>query len=506
MKRFLLIVLAILSFLAAVKLGARTLFEMQGGFHGDAATYGTVARGILHGLVPYVDLYENKTPAIFLFAAASHWLFDDLRLMSWVQGIIVVLLPFVLLVPVRWGNRFKPSLSSLFVAFLLGTVLALYTAEMAGQLLPESFGAFFGTAFVALMAMGKPGKHPWWNTGALAILLLLAVGSKEPFLVSTLGGALVLFSGFRECRRLLMPLLIAIGAGMIVLAVLGYLVPYITINLAHILGFHIYNPWGTVGVPLWLRTIDVPRIAQNLASFSPFFPWIIGVLWIGSLGLLLRNARTRKQTMGAVARWLLASWLAALAVSVTGDFYGHHFVCAVPVYSGFLLICMRDGYFLPPVFRRLATAVLIMFSVFLLWNAPARFDVPLQTWESWAAPRRHAAGVLDRVMDRCGIDRYLVFIDRPDGIYGFVKHSPYGPLFTEYGRFIGAHPHYIRGFLLALERAEILIAKEGEPQVRIDFLSAERMRNAFTEEPWPCAGADFKQPVPYHILFRNGAH
>ena len=35
----------------------------------------------------------------------------------------------------------------------------------------------------------------------------------------------------------------------------------------------------------------------------------------------------------------------------------------------------------------------------------------------WLEPRMRAAAVLDRAMDDCGIERYMNFIDRPDGTF-----------------------------------------------------------------------------------------
>jgi hypothetical protein len=52
-------------------------FELKHAYCWDNPLYWTVGRGILNGLTPYAQLYENKPPGIFLFAALSFALTND---------------------------------------------------------------------------------------------------------------------------------------------------------------------------------------------------------------------------------------------------------------------------------------------------------------------------------------------------------------------------------------------------------------------------------------------
>ncbi len=481
------------------------LFELAGAYHTDTAIYLTVARGVLNGLTPYADLYENKPPGIFLLAALSLKLFGDVTLLTALQALILMLFPFCLLMPVLYGRSFSPrgSIRAL-VAWMIGCALALYAAAMAGTLLPESFGAFFGCAFVAVVATRQ--RFTWAVTAVLSLLLACAVGIKEPFVLSTLAGALLVLPSLRSTQRLVLPVLITAAAGIQAMILLGYLWPYVTIDLAHIFGFHLFNAWGTVGEPLWLRTIDIPRIFWNLWSVSPVLPFIIAPLWIGSLVLLLRRESVRTARLSVLARWLAASWLTTLAVGLTGDFYGHHFVFAVPLYAGCALVCLRewDARIVPQI-RMIVPGVLTAALIAFFFTLDTNYAGAIEGWKQWAAPRQEAAAVLDDVMDRCKVDRYFDFIDRPEGFYGFTRHSPYGPIFTEYGRFIGVLQVYLDGFATALEEAPIMVMRTDAEGVSVDPQTAASLKKVFTEKAWECAGPGFTQPKEYRILFREGA-
>jgi hypothetical protein len=222
------------------------------------------------------------------------------------------------------------------------------------------------------------------------------------------------------------------------------------------------------------------------------FPWVITSLWIGAL-IILRKPWSR------VLQWLIGTWLMTLAVGISGDFYGHQFIFAVPVYAAFFFVCFREELPLKVVS---IWSALVSICLLLL---PVASPTPGQDWKDYEAERTHAANVIDTVMDRCTIDRYLILINGNDGIYAYTKHSPYGPLFTQYARFIGGHPLFIQEFGRQFHTAPLAIDKDNEAHPLIDEQSRAEFETSFTEVPPACAGADFVQPVPYHLLFRVGS-
>lgn len=499
------IFLALAALVGTAVLLLRIRFELAGAYHTDTSIYLTVSRGILNGLLPYADLYENKPPGMFMLGALSLWLFNGAQLLIGLQALILMLFPFCIVLPVLYSRAFPLHVRTrALVAWTIGCALALYSAFMAGTLLPESFGAFFGAAFVALLAARQ--KSTWTITIFLSLFLAGAVGIKEPFLLSTFAGALIVLPSLKSSQRLVLPFVITAAAGLQIMILLGYLWPYISIDLAHIFGFHVFNPWGTVGEPLWLRVIDLPRIFWNLWSVSPVLPFIIAPLWIGTLVLLLKRESMRTARLSVLGRWLLASFLTTLAVGLTGDFYGHHFVFAVPFYVGCALVCLREwDQRIAPTVRMIIPGILTILLLAFFLTLEGNYSDAIAQWKQWAQPRQEAAAVLDDVMDRCQVGRYFDFIDRPEGFYGFTRHSPYGPIFTQYSRFIGVLEVYLEGFGRALQEAEIMVMRTDEEGVPVDPQTAASLKKVFTEKAWECAGSGFVQPKEYRILFREGA-
>lgn len=495
--RGLLLLLCATTFLPVL---SRAWFELAGSYHSDVSIFLTVSRGILNGLLPYSDLFENKAPGIYLLGALSLRFFDDARLLSWAQAAVTVLLP-VCLSAVAWtrGRRLPPAA----IAWIFGCVLALYSGYAGGQVFIESYAAFFGSLFVGFLWVFENRRERWVPV-VLALPLIVAIGFKEPMFFSIMGGALITLPSWSATRRLLWPVGILFVAGVLGLAVFGYTHGYVTVYLPHIIGHHLFHPWGTVGEPLWLRTIDLVRLYASLRQLSPVLPMAAGAVWIGALALLLRRARTRRERLSSFGRWLLASWLTLLPVGLTGDFYFHHFVFSIPGMWGFFFCCLREIPSVPPrvhiAVQSLFTTLLIATLLTTAWS----FDDGSHWRRTYAAPRQRAAAVLDAVMDRCNVNRYLNIIDRPDGVYGFARHSPYGPIFTQYGRFVGVLQRYLQSFIAALHETPLILVKEGEETVGIDTLSVEWVKENFSDRPWPCAGA-IDQPLPYRILFKTGA-
>ena len=509
-------VITFLCLFAGWKLLARASFEWYGREHSDVAIFATVAKGWLNGYRPYIDLFENKAPGIYMMIAASLRLFGDHRLLWWMQAIVTMLFPLAVAVP---AYALKRNAIAGMAGFLFGALLSLYVSIKGGPVFIESYAAFAGAIFVGLLATRR---YPLTLRDQLlcAIPLCAALAFKEPMFFSIMGGALIVLPSFRSLRSLLLPIGLVTMVGIAALWIFGFLAGYVSVYLPHIVTHHLFHPWGTVGEPMWLRIIDLPRMWENLGTVSAALPWVILMVWVSSGILLVRpsvffHSLTPSPSPASgrgglyfpvIGRWLLATLLTALPVGLTGDFYFHHFVFAVPGYVGFFLVCVREWNAFPnALLKKIFFAIFTLFVLFGLFTISTPFGARDDDWRAWAAPRIRAGAILDAVMDRCAVDRYFADIDRPEGVYGFTRHSPYGPIFTQYGRFIGVRQQYLDAFLQTLERAEILLMRTPDEVVQADPATRAFIADAFTEKPWPCAGNDFAQPSPYRILFRAGA-
>lgn len=506
LRRIILILLCGVTLVALWKSTALLWHETLGTYYGDINIYLALGRGLLNGLTPYTDLFETKPPGMFLLSALSLWLFDGAALLLWVEATLLAILPIGIVFPVM-GMRGRGTAAPLQIAVLFGIFLTLYVGEAAGQGLSESFAAVFAVAAVAMAAMtlfrrGDSGVSAGM-TILMSVLLFAAVFIKEPFLLSIFGGTLLVSPSFRSMLRMLPPLAIAGALFLLGLLLTGTLAAYFTVYLNHMLGHQIAVPWGVVPDPLWLRTIHLPRLWAALSAFSGFAPFVIFPLWIAALVAMVLGADPGRPRLLAALQWLIGSWFLTLSIGISGDFYGHHFVFAVPGYAALFLVCMRERETLLSTFTgKVATTAWVVFlSVGIVLHPTAALTLP-SSWTVLDQERRTAAAVIDDVLDRCDVDRYLLLIANNDGIHGYTKHSPYGPLFTQYPRLISGLPLFLETFTQQFHTAPIAVDKAGEPRPLLDEASVEEFRTAFTDEPPACAGEGFAQPAPYRVLFR----
>ncbi len=484
---------------AALSLLLRAWYEVYSGeLHGDALIFQTIGRGMLKGLKPYTDLFETKPPGIFLLHALSWKIFGSQFLVKLTQAAVLLGIPLLVLLPVLRlieGNpasvRRVLSLLTLLFALLLG----LYTAAMAGLGLAESYGAFFAVLFLALL-VGRDCVS--FKRGViLGVVLLSSVGLKEPFLLSILAGVILLHEGGGQSiirftsTAFVLPCVVAVLIGSVALFALGLVEPFFSVYLPYMLGVHV----GQHPEPLAFRLFEVWRTFVNLGSFSWYFAVAITVLWILSC-----IAGIRKQGRMFGVRWVIASLLTFGAIAIGGDFYGHHFVFAVPVYAALWWVALRHNAFSLHSVLPVVVASLLLLTAF----STARFSYAdqLRTWQEQEQVLRSAARTLDTVMERCGYEKYFQLMERGMGPYAYADAVPFGPVFIHYARFAGVPSYFTDESLKGLfETPGILISSLDDFQMTGD--ARKYIEQQFSENPPPCAGSDFIQPEPYFFLFRK---
>src|ERR1051325_2186251 len=226
-----------LACLAALKvsfeLGRVLTYHVRGAVENDTLIYFTVGRGMLNGLQPYRDLFESKPPGMFLLAALSLLLTQG-PLLATVADVLALLLPPALLAVFSWrgGSQLPLVRRSAFsvVAFIMGVLVMLYVEERAGPVQTEVFGAFFAILYVLNIAWtGRPTRRSTFING---VLLLAAIGMKEPFLLTAFAGALLLSRDMKHFLQVFVfPLPIAAGLGVLGLLLIGVLPAYIDVYL-----------------------------------------------------------------------------------------------------------------------------------------------------------------------------------------------------------------------------------------------------------------------------------
>ncbi len=473
--------------------------EWSGVLDDDALIYMAMGRGILNGLIPYRDLFETKPPGIFLLAAASQFL-GGIALAKFVQVLALVIIPLSIIIPARRILRPIENTTQRILylfACITGLLLALFTELFSGGFQVESMGASAAIVYVALVAM-KP--HIWTSKRMLlaSIPIGVAVFFKEPFILSIFAGALLLAPSLISLLTIFfIPAAIA-GAGvLLLLMLLGYLGPYF-FYLQYMLtqGTTMYNG------PLPLRGFYVNRILANAWQFSPLWSlFLIALVALAFFFVWKRSSAPREKILRS-HQILFALYLGFLAIGTGGDFFGHHFIFAVPAYGALLLLIIREARHIENI-RRMPIVLLIALALTTAFLHTRENPVKkVRAWQSHDESIRTAAATIDQVLDRCDIENYLYLVSKGGGPFGYTHHSPLGPIFLNHNRFLTLKDspflNFIRDQLLT---AQVIVIEDQDSSGMTDD-GWKYITLTFTSDPPECARLPL-QPLPYRLLFRN---
>lgn len=255
--------------------------NLSGAMDRDAAIYVTVGRGILNGLRPYADLFESKPPVVYLIMAFS-LLVSGGTLLASVLSCVCFLLPIVGFPLYAYRNsRGNGDLWSSFlvaaVGISLGTLLTLYWEGKSSALQTEVFAVGASLSYFFTLLGDNEGRRLQKHDILRVLFLFLAGFTREPVLISTVAGALLLIPREKLLRRLVLPILAAGLLGIFLLLVLGWAPAF----------FHSYLPAMLHGrveasndTPLFLRVFTVRRLYAEMIAYnksSLIFGYMIAV-------------------------------------------------------------------------------------------------------------------------------------------------------------------------------------------------------------------------------------
>jgi len=345
-------------------------------FEPDEGVYGTIARGWLHGAIPYRDLWDNKGPLLFLWYAASFaWLGENVIAPRVLAGMAAGLsVPFVWATArTLFGRREAALAAGLFALSFVNLYIQVTANAEVFMLLPLTAGLW-------ALAMGARGGRLWWFLAA-GVLTSLAMFTRQSALWAFVGyGAWLgaLFIRSPEERPRLAKAAASLGIG----GALGA-APFVVYFAAH---GALYDLWHAMFVFNWFRADETPSYMKLLPPlFGNPVPLVGGlVFWalaaVGVWRLLLRGDR---------AAWLVVSFLAfsEAAAQMMGRLFPHYSVQLLPGAAlagafGLLYVWERwqEGRRLPAAFV-VATAGVTVGAAAFLYSQPTaadRFEV--QYW------------------------------------------------------------------------------------------------------------------------------
>ena len=162
-------------------------------FGRDQGIYALVGDGVVHGKMPYRDVWDFKPPGIFLVYALAQALFGRsmiaIRLLE-VAGLIASVFGFARLAETFFERRVIGLMGGAVAALLLAELEFWHTAQ------PEVFGGYLTTAALVLSTSPAPARRKiwvWLGTGALFGLAFLF---KPP-----LGGGAIVCAAYLATRE-----------------------------------------------------------------------------------------------------------------------------------------------------------------------------------------------------------------------------------------------------------------------------------------------------------------
>jgi 4-amino-4-deoxy-L-arabinose transferase-like glycosyltransferase len=290
----------------------------------DEGAFLAVAQRILHGSVPYRDVFDHKGPAIYYYLAGVLALTSPLSLLQRILvarvGVVIVDLATglgIFILGRRWWSREVGLLAALFWF----VAMPLYNAD---QFFTEPF-AVAPTVWALVAAERWPRLR-----GAFVAGLLVALGSmfKQTAILALPATAVILLaaaapaSAWWRPTRLSFQMLGMLIAGAVLpwviiaaaFALVGGLVPMLQQVVLDSLVHYPADPWYTVAA----------LIRSNLDAFRVM--WLMAVLTM-LVGLVRWIALRRMSSPGAVA---LVSSIVLTAVPFRVHAYNHYFLQLVP--------------------------------------------------------------------------------------------------------------------------------------------------------------------------------
>jgi len=471
---------------AFVQLCLRIKYELAGAYNWDTGIYWAVGRGIVNGIAPWSGLWDIKPPGIFLLSAISYKMFGTSVFTHYAQSFVLIV---IAVVPVIFHFIFpNRSIWRLAICALFGLAMSLYAAERAGEIQTESFGAAFGC--LAVFAFAYPGfyerKKLWIAISVLGFLG--ACGFKEPFLLPLLGASILLCKNLKDWSyRFLLPLAIAIVTGFLLLLVFGWLGDFL-----HYIEFMQQFWINRFGSP-YRRAMQFWRLWEDMNGFS----WGLG--WSFVTLLLTPFVLYKNKLPGVAVKILIAFLLTSYAVGLGGEFYGHHFIFALPFYFALMAALLNAEKFSGNIITESFVLVLLIIATLNLPNL--NLNQRSKGMEQARVEHTKEAMYVDAVLDRTDIKRYMYLGRNGNNIYSWTKHSPEGPYFIQYEEWIRDIPEFKTTVLSMLMNSQVVVM--GWIQQPVKDAVQPILNEYFTLEPWDNV-ADIPRPVKnYNIYFRK---
>lgn len=495
-KYFLWAFIPILTLIIILTICNLSIYELNHDYTADTPLYWTVSRGLLNGISPYSGLYENKPVGVFFIYALSFLLTDDIIIyncFSFLCLLVIAFLPFICtlkyLKKKNTYNKFEFIMYS-SISLTCGFLLMVYSQRRGEYFQPEILGAaFICLYFWAIMHIKwKKGEKSNRKSNIIwtilaAIFAMCGVIMKEPFAVIAVAGGLLLVESIRDFfSRIVIPLCIGAVIAISMLLITDILHDYIQIYIGHMFGEHI----SLYGSP-FERALNINKIFQDLGKHSGVLSLAV-LIFIVLILLQIYKAKNLniKARIWKLSSLIIAIFLTSFAVGLGGQYFGHHYVFATPIYMLIIIIgCRLISEFIHTKHITLIALsnVILIFALLGQINFSESISYAKLNSERYNNIVTEAKYV-DALLDYYDEDTYQYLgFNGKDCFYGLTKHSPKGPIFVQDAyNFDSEDNWFSQNLIKQLDEVNIVILDEFNMPALNDKVQ-EILDTEFTTEP-----------------------
>ncbi len=529
----------------------RLSYELEEIGNFDTYLYYTVGRALSEGKQPYLEMYENKPPMVFILSAISYKLFGNYyftNVCAFLSFVTMLIVPIVFCI-ISWKNhKSNLVLGALTVIFTLGTsiLFMFFSEEKSAEVQIESFGTasiLLAILFCYLTDLNKNAKFYSVWVILNGVFMGIATMFKEPF--ALVGGvALLMFSHNKRdlLYKIVFPAMWAVVTCVIILLLSNCFVPYFTIYLKNMFSSHI----SIYGSP-FERMKNIKAIFDYLYEFSKIIPLLIIIFFIF---FVFKETLAHYSDNGiintvckfsGVIKAVLLLYAISFVVGLGGQYYNHHHVFAMPFYFALMLIFaefllslrtermtfkeIKQGFLTHKTENKKTESEL--FSKKVLKNFFAYFalillivvqcDAFTKTEDyvygtDWAIEMSKMTKVnakyIDDILDATGEKTYLWMGFNGYNPYAYTKYLPSGPCFAQdENNFKDENNFFVTSFLNQLENTNIIVMKNNDFELGVisDKVREYVFDNFNVKQPDCVINAEINKPETFEhiVLYRN---
>lgn len=412
----LIIIVLIVSYLITKVFYGIAAMELSGAYNYDTQLYLTVGRGILNGLKPYVEMYENKPPLIFLLSALSLKLTNDTtigNLFELICLIITFIIPVIISAKILEKKKLGKTYCVIGISFtiLFSLMLTYFSAYWGGRYQVECMGTGLLCIYMYIIFSIDSKNIKWysWKLALAGVFVMSATMLKEPFIIVAFALALVYTKNWQDfLKKILIPFIWAGILSIILLIVMGCFKEYFSIYINNM----IFNHVGNNNSPI-LRAFNIKKIIIETSKMSSIFAIII---WVCPVIMIINEFKFKN-----IVKVLLIIYLMSFSVGLGGNYWNHHYVFAFPVFIAMYIFMFQEIVKEKMDDNFKFIIIIIMFLMMIDVTRLKTLSMECQYWKEEHIKGKIEARYIDDILDYYNIDSYLYIGFNDRKIFGLTR-------------------------------------------------------------------------------------